>query len=278
MATQRDGFVRGGSLVWALRRAWELPPELCKLTALFWESPHSQNYRRRVMMELEALCVRVALMASCSLSKARIDTPDKPFSSFKSFSNPRVWETTFAVPDPDNIPVFHLPLNDVVSALDARVRQLPFLWRYNEPVCHPQGEICQGKCSTCGEASLLDDWAKFPEAYPDSQCARHMFARDRLETIDVSHVFARVWQLCHAGGTGTSAEQIAEESGTIEDALKRSGCLLNIQFEHECHTFPTTHVLSVTVTETIRSIKPFEQIGVECLRDAARHPKRTPRS
>ena len=46
-------------------------------------------------------------------------------------------------------------------------------------------------------------------------------------------VFQKVWQLCHAGGTGTSAEKIAEESGTIEDALRRSGCLLNIQFEYE---------------------------------------------
>ena len=281
MATKTVGRIRASSLIWALQQAWELPPELCKLTALFWESRHVEDYRRRVMMELEALCVRVALMASCSLHKATA-APVGPFSD-----QPRVWKTTFAVPDLNKIPLFNLPQSDVVTALDARVRQLPFLERYT-PACHPGSTITRSRrCGACNSTvmSCLDAWAKFPEGYPDEYCAGNIFVQDGLKddvACPIELVFQKVWQLCHAGGTGTSAEKTAEERGTIEDALRRLGCLLVIQFEYESrkpdpsisHSV-RTHVLSVTITETIRTIKPFEQTGVECLRDAARHPKRT---
>ena len=276
-AHQRNGRISAGSLIWALRRVWELPPELCKLTALFWESPHSQNYRRRVMMELEALCVRVALMASCSLSKAAKTEHSEPFRY-----QPRVWTTPFDVPS-QQVLVCALPSADVVAALDARVRQLPCLWRYTAPACHPDSNTREGKCKTCGstdKASLLDDWAKFPEAYPNARCAGHLFACDSIsQHYPIELVFPRVWQLCHAAGTGTSAEQIAEESGTIEDALRRLGCSLTIDFgcnnrgNDDGSTQPVT--VSVTITETIRSTKTFKQTGVECLRDVVRNPKRT---
>ena len=174
MTTQTVGRIRASPLIWALRRAWELPPELCKLTALFWESPHTEKYRRRVMMELEALCVRVALMASGSLHKATV-APVGPFSD-----QPRVWKTTFAVPDLNRIPLFNLPQSDVVTALDARVRQLPFLGRYNAPACHPGSTITRsGRCGTCNSTvmSCLDDWTKFPEGYPDDYCAGNFFVQ-----------------------------------------------------------------------------------------------------
>ena len=275
MAPMTVGHVRASSLIWALRRVWELPPELCKITVQFWESRHVANYGQRVMMELEALCVRVALMASCSLSKATRRGHSGSFSFEQS-----VGQTIFDRPSPLDIPLFHLPESDVVMALDARVRQLPFLGRYMTPVCHPDSSVDAGKCKTCGlidKASLLDAWAKFPDAYPDSHCEKHIFGESG--PWGGSQVFQRVWQLCHAGGTGTSAEKIAEESGTIEDALRRSGCLLKIKFEIETRfrdlTFVKIYVLSVSVTETIRSTKTFEQTGVECLRDVAHHPKRT---
>eukprot|EP00754_Rhynchopus_humris_P029328 Rhum_TRINITY_DN15209_c1_g1::Rhum_TRINITY_DN15209_c1_g1_i1::g.144035::m.144035 len=150
------------------------------------------------MMELEALCVRVALMVSCLLCNARVGLN----GTFRA--TPRVWETSFDRPDSDKKLLFDLPLSDVVAALDARVRQLPFLKPYAAPACHPQSSIREGRCVKCGttdKASLLDDWAKFPEAYPDAYCAEHTSAHIPKIT------FQRVWQLCHAGGTRTTAEK-----------------------------------------------------------------------
>eukprot|EP00754_Rhynchopus_humris_P029329 Rhum_TRINITY_DN15209_c1_g1::Rhum_TRINITY_DN15209_c1_g1_i2::g.144037::m.144037 len=273
---QRFDCVRGGSLIWALQQAWELPPELCRLTALFWESRHVGDYRRCVMMELEALCVRVALVASCLLRNANV----VPVGTFSS--QPRVWGTILDTPDSDDMPLlFDLPLSDVVAALDARVRQLPFLKPYAAPACHPDSSIREGKCKICGttdKASLLDDWAKFPEAYPDAHCAKHTFNHNEGQTFarPTQLMFSRTWQLCHAGGTGTTAEVEAKKRGTIEDALRRFGCRLDIhclsceRTKPGCARF--VHVVFVTVTEIIRSIKPFEQTGVECLRDVVRHP------
>ena len=102
MATKTVGHILAGSLIWALRRAGVA--ELCRLTVLFWESPHIQNFRRRVMMELEALCVRVALIASCSLHKSMKTEHSKSYSFV-----PRAWETTFDRRRPLDGPLLHLP-------------------------------------------------------------------------------------------------------------------------------------------------------------------------
>eukprot|EP00754_Rhynchopus_humris_P029331 Rhum_TRINITY_DN15209_c1_g1::Rhum_TRINITY_DN15209_c1_g1_i4::g.144044::m.144044 len=169
------------------------------------------------MMELEALCVRVALVAAWLLRKAKV----VPVGTFRA--TPRVWETSFDTPA--DMPLFNLLLSDVVAALDARVRQLPFLKRY-APACHPDSSIRKGMCKICGttdKASLLDDWAKFPEAYPDAHCAKHTFNHNEGQTFarPTQLMFSRTWQLCHAGGTGTTAEVEAKKRGTIEDALRR---------------------------------------------------------
>eukprot|EP00754_Rhynchopus_humris_P029325 Rhum_TRINITY_DN15209_c0_g1::Rhum_TRINITY_DN15209_c0_g1_i1::g.144030::m.144030 len=155
-AQQRDGYVRAGSLIWALRRAWDLPPELCEVTVLFWESYHVEHFRRCIMKELEVLCIRMALQVSCLLRKNAAVAPVGPFSR-----NPRVWK---AWVDRLQLQLFNLPPSDLVMALEARVRKLPFLERYDAPACHPNSSIRQGKCGTCGSIdveSWLDDWAKF---------------------------------------------------------------------------------------------------------------------